>query len=175
MESSFEKGYDKIIYPDGSIELNFKTQRISAHSGSNFAGILMMALYPVSCAVTSPAMMPFYDSRSVRNEFPLGLVIFWNILAVALWLFSIWKFNNKKSSLTIKPSVGIIFDSNQLPFAEIQTITTLTETSSRNGKGTAYVCANANGRQVKITKYMSPELAETIATEIKNASGYSWS
>ncbi|GKT26755.1 hypothetical protein [Acidovorax sp. SUPP3334] len=174
MESSFKKGYEKSISSDGSIELSFKTERIGAHSGAGFAGILMLALYPVSCAVTSPAMIPFYDSHSVRNEFPVGLVIFWNILAVALWIFVVRKFNFQKSSLTIRPKVGIIFEGKQLPFSDIQTIATLNETTSRNGKGNAYVYASAGGRKVKITKYMPLELAETIAAEIKQASGFSW-
>lgn len=174
MKSSFKKGYDKSTKTDGSIELSFKTERIGAHSGSGFAGILVMAMYPVSCAVTSPAILPFYDSRAARDSFPVGIVIFWNILAFALWIWSVRKFNFQKSTVIIKPNVGLIFFGKQLPFSEIQTIATLNETTSRNAKGTAYVYANAGGQKVKITKYVPLELAEAIVNEIKQASGISW-
>lgn len=174
MQSSFKKGYEKTNNPDGSIDLSFKTQRIGAHGGSGFAGILIMAMYPVSCAVTSPAIIPFYDPRSARDGFPAGIAILWNILAFALWIWSVRKFNFQKSILTIKPNSGLVFAGKQLPFSDIQTIGTLNETTTRNAKGTAYVYANACGQKVRITKYMPLELAEAIATEIKQASGFSW-
>ena len=174
MESSFKKGYDKKVNADGSIKLNFKSEKIGAHSGSGIASILVVAMLPVSCAVTSPLMIPFYDKASAREAFPVGLMIFWNICAFGLWIWGVRKYNIRKSGITIKPNEGLVFGGKQLPFSEIQTIGTMNETTGRNAKGTAYVYANAHGQQIKITQYVPLALAEAISQEIKENSGVAW-
>lgn len=173
MESSFTKGYDKTVNADGSIDLNFKSEKIGAHSGSGFASILVFAMFPVSCAVTSPVLFPFYDSRA-KDSLSLGALLFWVACAVGLWVWSVRKFNISKTTLLIKPKEGLIFGGKQLPFSEIQSIGTMNETTGRNAKGTAYVYANSHGQHIKVTRYVPLALADAISEEIKSSSGIEW-
>ena len=174
MESSFKKGYDKNVGADGSVEFKFQSERIGAHTGSGLGAVLVLAMFPVSCAVTSPVLYPFYDARA-RDSLSMGAIFFWMACAAAFWVWSVRKFNIRKTSFLIKPNEGLIFSGKQLPFDDIQTIGTINETTARNVKGTAYVYANTNGTQVKITEYIPLELAEELAREIKNSSGRVWS
>lgn len=173
MESSFTKGYDKKVAPDGSIELNFETLRFGAHSGLGV--ILLLVMLPASCAVTSPVVIIFNDAHASRQSFQSGIMALWIVCTFALWFFSVYKLQRVQSVLKIKPAEGVIFLGSQLPFADIQAIGTYNETTTNNAKGTAYVFANSHGRQIKLTKYMPLELAEAIANEIKQASGCTWS
>ncbi len=104
MESSFKKAYDRTVNADGSVDLKFTAQKIGAHSGAGLASILVFAMLPVSCAVTFPVVYALTDHRSMRNEFSAGPVIMWNIVAVALLIFIVRKYNFRKSKLTIRPS-----------------------------------------------------------------------
>ena len=174
MESSFKKGYDKTVNADGSINLSFKSEKIGAHSGSGFAGIILMAMVPVSCAVTFPVVFIFSDASSRREAFPTGATFLWIVCALGLWVWGVRKYNIKKAKFVIKPNEGVIFGGKQLPFSEIQSIGTINETTGRNAKGTAYVYANSHGQQIKITGYVPLPLADALAEEIKNSSGHSW-
>ena len=171
MESSFKKAYDRTVNTDGSIDLKFTAQKIGAHSGAGFAGILVLAMLPVSCAVTLPVMYALTDQRSMRNGFPTGPVIMWNIVAVALWIFIVRKYNFRKSKLTIKPGEGLLFAEKQLPFKDIQSIGTSHETTGRNPKGNAYIYAQSHGKEIPLTGYVTKELADALASEITNAPG----
>ena len=82
--------------------------------------------------------------------------------------------NIKTSIIKIIPNSGIEFKGKRLPFADIQTIGAMNETTARNAKGTAYIYANSHGNQIKITNYMLPELANAICSEIKKSSGVSF-
>lgn len=173
MESSFKKGYDRTVNADSSVQLSFKSEKIGAHSGSGFAGILVFAMLPVSCAVTSPVLLPFYDGRA-KDPLSLGALFFWLACAFALWIYGVRKFNIRKTTLLIKPKEGLIFGGKQLPFSEIQNIGTMNETTGRNAKGTAYVYANSHGQQIKVTSYVPLALADAISEEIKSSSGIEW-
>lgn len=166
MESSFKKGYDRTVNADSSVQLSFKSEKIGAHSGSGFAGIWVFAMLPVSCAVTSPVLLPLPNH-------PLAL-FFWFACAIALWIYGVRKFNIRKTTLLIKPKEGLIFGGKQLPFSEIQNIGTMNETTGRNAKGTAYVYANSHGQQIKVTSYVPLALADAISEEIKSSSGIEW-
>ena len=174
MESSFKRGYDKTVNADGSINLSFKSEKIGAHSGANYAGMIILAMFPVSCAVTSPLIFMLSDKASMRDEFPTGLMFLWIICAAALWIWGVRKYNIKKAKFVIKPNEGVIFGGKQLPFSEIQSIGTINETTGRNAKGTAYVYANSHGQQIKITGYVPLPLADALAEEIKTSSGHNW-
>lgn len=174
MESSFKKGYDKTVNADGSISLDFKSEKVGAHSGSGFAGILVFAMFPVSCAVTSPLMFMLSDKSPRREEFQTGAIFLWIICALALWIWGVRKYNIKKAKFLIKPNEGLIFGGKQLPFSEIQSIGTVNETTSRNAKGTAFVYANSHGQQIKMTGYVPLPLADALAVEIKSSSGIEW-
>lgn len=174
MESSFKKGYDRTVNADSSVQLSFKSEKIGAHSGSGFAGILVFAMFPVSCVVTSPVLVPFYDGRARGNSLSLGALLFWVACAIGLWVWGVRKFNISKTTLLIKPKEGLIFGGKQLPFSEIQSIGTMNETTGRNAKGTAYVYANSHGQQIKVTSYVPLALADAISEEIKSSSGIEW-
>lgn len=171
MESSFKKAYDRTVNADGTVDLKFTAQRIGAHSGAGFAGILVIAMWPVSCAVTLPVVYALTDHRSMRNEFQAGPVIMWNIVAVLLWIFIVRKYNFRKSKLTIRPNEGLLFAGKQLPFKDIQSVGTAHETTARNPKGNAYVYAQSHGKEIPLTGYVTKELADALASEIKNAPG----
>lgn len=170
MESSFKKGYDRTVNADSSINLTYKSEKIGAHSGSGFAGIIVFAMLPVSCAATFlPMVYPFMNGKNEGTS-----VVFWIFGSIGLWILSVRKYNLRKSKLVIKPNEGLIFEGKQLPFSDIQSIGTMNETTGRNAKGTAYVYANSHGQQIKVTSYIPLALAEAISEEIKSSSGIEW-
>ena len=171
MKRSFRAPYDRTVNTDGSVDLKFTAERIGAHSGSGFGGILVLAMLPVSCAVTSPLLLGLTDKASIRNEFPAGAMAVWLIVAVGLWIFLVRKFNFKKSKVTIRPTEGIIFGGKQLPFKDIEFVGTLQETTDRNPKGNAYVCAKSHGTRIAVTGYVTKELAKALANDINAAWG----
>ncbi len=169
MESSFKKGYDRTVNADSSINLTYKSEKIGAHSGSGFAGIIVFAMLPVSCAATLPLVYPFMDGKN-----PGTLMIIWIFGSIGLWFLGVRKYNLRKSKLVIKPNKGLIFEGKQLPFSEIQSIGTMNETTGNNAKGTAYVYANSHGQQIKVTSYVPLALADAISEDIKSSSGIEW-
>jgi hypothetical protein len=168
VESSFKKKYEKINEPDGSIVLKFKSQRIGAHFGSGIGAFLVLLLFPVSCAITSPV---FVSSKTTASD---SSVIWWIFASAVVWVLLTRFINFTTNTIKILPNSGIEFKGKKLPFADIQTIGTMNETTARNAKGTAYVYANSHGSQIKITNYVLLELAEAISSEIKKSSGISW-
>ena len=169
MESSFEKAFDKQVNPDGSIDLTFKTTRISVHSANAFSLIMLLILFPVSCAVTSPVMFMLYDKQASRDGFQGGAILMWNLAAFLLCFFVARWYKEGKTTLTIKPHEGIIFEGKQLPFTDIQEVGTMHETILNNPIGTSYVYAKSHGNQIKVTKYVPLSLAEAIVSEINKA------
>jgi hypothetical protein len=169
MKSSFKRAYEKRTHADGSIELEFKTERIGAHAGTAFT-ILVMLLLPVSCGVTFPVVSIFGDVTGKSTS----ILVLWNGLAVALWVGVLRAFVFSRRTLIIRPGDGVIFDGKQLPFRDIQSIGTVHETTARNPRGNAYVSAQSHGVEVRLTRYMKKELADAITTEIKEGSATAW-
>jgi hypothetical protein len=169
MESSFKKAYEKTTNSDGSIDLKFKAERIGAHFGSGVGAFLILLLYPVSCAVTYPVASMFGEvgGRNTSNT----PILVWNVVAIALFIIAARMVNIGRTTLTIKPKEGIVFNGKQLPFKDIHSIGTVHETTGNNPKGNAYVSAQSHGTEVKVTRYVRKDLAEAIAAEIRGASG----
>ena len=170
MESSFKKPYERIVNSDGSIDLKFKSERIGAHAGSAAGMLLMIIGFPLSCAVTAPLAMKLGNKPTEDAS----VLIIWNVLAVVVWALAIRWINIRPATVTVLPNVGLKFKGKQLPFADIQTVGTVNETTNNNPKGTAYVCARSHGSEVRITRYVRRELAEALAQEIRSSSGVQW-
>lgn len=173
MESSFKKAYDKTVNKDGSIDLRFTAERIGAHTGSGFAGIFVLAMFPVSCAVTSPVAWALYEKgNSYEKPVQTTAMVMWALAAVALWIYGVRKYNFRQGKLTLKPGEGILFGGKQLPFRDIQSVRVVRETTERNPKGNAYVAAQSGGKEIHLTGYVSKELAIALAAEINRARGF---
>lgn len=170
MESSFKKSYQKIVNVDGSIKLTFKSSTVGARAFSGFF-TAAVALFPVSCIVTSPVVIPFYDKAAIRESFPTGLTILWFACAFSLWFWGIYKYRFRMTSVVIKPGEGLIFNGKNLPFSDIKNISTFNENTSNSAMDTTYVYADTHGQKVKVTKYISDELADTLVKEIIQSSG----
>ena len=172
MESSFKKAYEKTTNSDGSIDLKFKAERIGAHFGSGLGAVLVLLLFPASCAVTYPVASMFGEigGRNTSNT----PIFVWNVLAFALFIIAARMLNISRTTLTIKPKEGIVFNGKQLPFKDIQSIGTVHETTGNNPKGNAYVSAQSHGSEIKVTRYVRKDLADALAAEIRGASGKGW-
>jgi len=166
MESSFKKEYERQVMMDGSIQVTFRSKAVGAHAKSGF-GALSLILFPVSCAITSPVPYKMIASDANGADKSEALLV-WNFLAIAIWLGVLWIYNNRQSKLIIKPRQGVVFGAKQLPYAEIDELGTMTESTRNHPVGTAYVYAKTNGREVKLTKYVPQALAEAILREITN-------
>ena len=167
MESSFKKAYEKTVGPDGTVMLKFKAERIGAHVGGGVATFLLIPLFLASCAVTYPVATVF---GNIGRKDATAITV-WNILAVALLIVVVRWYNIRPSTLTLKPHEGVIFNGKQLPFRDIQSISTVHETTGTNPKGNAYVSAQSHGSEIKLTRYMKKDLADAIAREIRSAGG----
>jgi len=172
MQSSFAMAYERNINPDGSINLTYKAERFGLHRGAGFVGLLFfIVMVPVSCAVTSPLVWLAPNNSAG----PIMAFAGWPISSMILFILAGKWFIKTKGHLTIKPNVGLTFEGKNLPYPEIDHIGTANETTAQNPRGSAYVYATTKGQEMKITKYVSLQLAEAIQAEIKAASGTVWS
>ncbi len=168
MESSFKKGYDKTVNADGSFELTFKSKRFGAKTAKSFALLGVFALFPASCAITSPMVLAFDKSNSNTG------VVIWFFVAFALWFFVMHFTANLKTTILVKPNSGLVVNGKNLPFKEIDQIGTINYPGAESDKIAAFVYADTHGTQVKISKYITLSLAEAVVREIKEASGVVW-
>jgi hypothetical protein len=171
MESSFKKGYEKNVLPDGSVELNYKAKRISPSVMASAGVLAIFILFPASCAVTLPFAAMFNDANQSLGQTSKGL---WMTLALVLYIVILYFFVNTKATLTIKPNEGLLFLGKQLPFSEIQNMGTIDHPNARSKAGAAFVYAESHGKQINITKYIPLSLAEAIEVEIKSVSHSVW-
>ena len=111
MESSFKKGYDKTVNADGSFELSFKSERVSAKSASGFALLMIIILFPTSCAVTLPVAHMFSSGDWAQVSKPL-----WASLALILYIVVLYYITKSKTKISVKPDIGIIINGKNLPF-----------------------------------------------------------
>ena len=169
MESSFKKGYDKTVNADGSFELSFKSERVSAKSASGFALLMIIILFPTSCAVTLPVAHMFSSGDWAQVSKPL-----WASLALILYIVVLYYITKSKTKISVKPDIGIIINGKNLPFKEISQIGTISYPGASSKKNAAFVYADTHGTQVKLSKYIPLELAEAIVNELKAASGVNW-
>lgn len=162
MENSFGALYKKTQVDDGSTELSFEQSRFFPQAVAT-AGVFatMLVFLPVSCT-TGFAMIPKHS-----NDVPvvqIGLM-----MAVLLGLFWFFLVKTQAATVTVKHNVGIAFDGNTLPFADIKILGLTTKSNSK--KTWAYVFAESGGREIAITKWMDEAQARAIKNEIKGMAG----
>jgi hypothetical protein len=170
MESSFKKGYDKTVNADGSIAISLEG-KVRGAAKSTGHPLLLIIIFVV-CAVFT-----FNIAEKISPRIVLGFFVAWTCLSVGSWfiIYLIFKsLTTKKTSLVIKPNEGVIFDGNQLPFADIQKIGINHQTTNSNLDGNAQVFASSHGNNINITGWLPLALAEAVADEIKKSSGVSW-
>lgn len=173
MESSFKKGYEKNVNADGSFELSFKSRRLGPQASASIGALLAFAVLGVSCAATYPVASIF----SPRSRYSSGVEInmfLWNGLAAVLMFALLYLILYGKTSILVKPNIGLVVGGKNLPFKDINQIGTIDHPSATNKKSAAFVYADTQGTQVQVSKYISRSLAEAIASEIKQASGITW-
>jgi hypothetical protein len=154
--------------PDGSTDLVFSQQRFSAGAtASGTAGNLAFLLCIIpSCTVTSPVM-------AIGGGNWLSFTL-WCIVSalLAAWLFDL--VTTVKCRITVVPGQGLRFGGKQLPFTEVKELAVMTEQAAGRGghvHATAYLFATAHGREIRLTKHISENLASTLLSEIEAASG----
>ena len=172
MENSFKKNYDKKVNPDGSIQLSFKSKRFALHSLPMFPMLLMMimlVIFTVSCAASYPFIPTHRGPYGGQEVNLLTWVVAAGVLTLLITIFGSIAVLDVKDVVTIKPGEGLLFREKSLPFADVSVIGVTNLTG-----GGAYVHAESNGHEVKITRNISLELANQINREIKSASGVTW-
>lgn len=168
MESSFKKGYDKTINADGSFELSFKSRRVSPALGF----LLTVFLLPSSCAVSYPLVGGSFGNRAWQIDATTWMVVTFIVYCVSL-AFIINQFCFTRDQIVVRPNVGLVVSGKNLPFKEIDQIGTIDYVGASSNKA-AFVYANTQGTQVKLSRQISLPLAEAVATEIRQASGLTW-
>lgn len=171
MESSFKKGYDKKVNADGSFELSFKSRRLSPQASVSIGTLLMIVLFPASCAATLPVAGMFLKPRQDLADVNKFL---WIALSLTLFALLLYLIVYGKTKILVRPNVGLVVGGKNLPYKEINQIGTIDHPNATNKNGAAFVYADTHGTQVKVSKYIPLALAEAIAEEIKAASGIRW-
>ncbi len=168
MESSFNKAFERTQNPDGSIELSANSKRLGVVST-----FLILALVPTSCA---PAFLVLSIVDTVNKRFmdqlgPLGAII---LVASVIFTFVLGyrAINNKRSSITIRPKDGLLFEGQQLPFTDVQKVGVLRNITPRGEAN--YVIATSHGNEIKMTGVLPNSVAEAMAEQIRADSGLSW-
>lgn len=159
MENDFKPAYEKIKNPDGSVEYQFKSKRIGVQHGIAPFLLALIVLWPASCAVTSPVVM------TAGKGGEAGFIVLWNLLAIALLFFVLYKFNTVQDSVRVLPHQGLSFCGKSLPSEAIESIGTMVFSTGANPTGTAYVYATSKGKQIQITKNMDSVLAASLKDE----------
>lgn len=171
MESSFKKAFERTQNPDGSIELSAKSKRLGF-----FPTLLVIAMVPLSFA---PAFIVFMlitaasadFSREMQKNVIGGFVILGS--AIVTFVFGYRAISNKRSSITIRPKEGLLFEGNQLPFKDIQSIGVLGITNAQGAEG-AYVTATSHGNEIRMIGSLPRAVANAMAEQIRTDSGLSW-
>lgn len=133
MESSFKKGYDKKVNADGSIAISLKGKRRGAGKTSGYP-VLLIKIF-LACVFFTNNIAEKISPYSVP-----GFFFSWACLSIGAWFVIYLVFQNmtnKVTNILIKPSEGLIFNGNQLPFTDIQTIGVSHQTTSTNLDGNA--------------------------------------
>jgi len=160
MESSVQKAYERIENEDGTIDLKFEGKRFGQNAAAS-GFILALVMFPVSCTVTSPIV-------AIPKNPPAGIVIVWFVVAFMLWYLVMLWISTTSHTIKLRPGVGLECDSVRLPFQEISFLGTMTDHK------TSYIYATSHGTEVRLGKYLTPALADSIVKEIKSVSGTTW-
>ena len=161
MESSSKKAYERTVKSDGSIELTFEARRLSKSASSSLAVAMLLG----SCTVTSPLLLTLTDKKSVRDEFPVGPIIMWLMIAFALWIFVVRKTNLSRGKLVVMPNEGVLFSGKRLLFKDLQHVG-VERDSSATDSSSAYVYARSGGATIKLTGYVTAALAGALVQNI---------
>lgn len=171
MESSFKKAFERTQNLDGSIELSANSKRLGG-----LPTLLVLAMVPLSLA---PAFLVLAIVDSISKRFidldhmgPLGGFIILASAVVTYW-YGYGAISNKRSSITIRPKDGLLFDGKQLPFKDIQSIGVLGITNVQGAEG-AYVTATSHGNEIRMIGSLPRAVANAIAEQIRADSGLSW-
>ena len=168
MENTFKKSYAKKMNPDGSFELSFKSKRMGSNMSPGLGIAMMFSVYLASCAAT----YPFIPLERAGGGAMVVDKMSWLIAGTIVAFIAMYLLVNTKDAVLIKPNEGVAFRGNSLPFKDMKVVGVMTQTSG--SKNSAYVYAETNGTQAKITRYITPELAKEIQREIENHSGVNW-
>ena len=172
MESSFKKGYDKIVNADGSISISVKGKSRGAAKTSGYPVFFIIAF--IFCAIVS---INIVDSIMGRNPNMTVFLFLSALMSIGSWfgVYFIFKsLTNKTTNIVIKPAEGLILNGKQLPFGDIQTIGVSHQTTGVNLEGNAQVYAYSHGNNIEITGWLPLALAEAVAGDIKKSSGMNW-
>lgn len=169
MESTIKRAFDKTVNADGSISLRFKLTTSAVGTGFKLVqGYVIFGVVP-AVAVFLAAYSFLQDAFGRSSTIALTLGAICGILTLILGSRLAHKIVSGSHEILIFPAKGIKWGRTQLSMADIQSIGVKTHA------GTSYIFARALGKDVKLSRYMEPALADTIAHEIRVASGSSWS
>lgn len=162
MENTFKKSYSKKTNPDGSVELSFKSKRFGVGSSGGYLMIMMVALMLTTCAATYP-FIPLERNDYGKLQFDKAT---WAFVSFPLYLVILWFISNTKDVILIKPGEGVMFKGHSLPFSDVNQFGVHSEHMGR--APAAIIFAETNGNRVKMSRSVTPELANAIKGEIYN-------
>lgn len=148
MKSTVQKSYEKNTLPNGEIEISFKKYPTPINVIILIGGCFILGAF-------------FANSRS------LGL-LGWVVVPAYFIAYRMY-LGSRVDKIFVTPNIGIRFNKDQLPFAELNTI------GVNGGQDSAIIYAVSNGTEVNITRMLPRSLAEAIQGEIMQLSGKKWS
>jgi len=160
LKSSFKKDYEKQVHPDGSVELIFRSRRIGRLSSGASVALIMFVWLAIYFT-----MMAYFGIDNAFIVFVIAAIILFSMIAFAF---------RTKSTIMVKPRVGLIFDGKQLPFSDIESIGIESSGAFLAPKGIGRVYARSYGKEISLTAYMALPRAQSIRSEIFAASGIKW-
>ncbi len=168
MKSSFQKQYELIPQPDGSMDVVVKASRSGAFAKAGSPGpvvILLIMVYAGTLIGLSFLSMSMLGERFFKGN--LGFIAL--IALVGPGLLLKFFFGARSNAIHLR-SNGIEFANGkkQIALGDIKTFGVMTESVSGNGghAQSAYVYADALGQRIALTGHMKQELAEAIKDEI---------
>lgn len=170
MESTFKKEYEVQNLADGSMELSFTENRVGVHQSTALVKLLTIALLFASFF---GALALTYLITRVTGEDNFGTKFLMSGLVMLAILFLLLKKLFIRKGNILVTNQGLIFDNSlsgkmQLAFKDVTEWGIRFESSQGNSHvKTAYLYAQAGGKEFKMTKYLSPALANGLNEEIK--------
>lgn len=167
MESTIQKSINTTTREDGAIVIEYKpSPRAMGILGKAFLGFI--ALWVLAAFVKIIVLVVSLILPGIIG-WGLELVAF----AAAAWYM--WKGWNKWITPTViqivsKPNEFLQFDSNVVPWSDIQTIGTVTNVNLNTG--VLYLVSH--GTRVNVTKVLNLSLVDALADTIRRNSGRTW-
>lgn len=148
---------EKNVRGDGAIELSFRSRRTSPTlKGLAFLLLMAVMLLPASCAAS------YYLGSRADGQWQQTTFVLYAVLLLLMWFVV-----NPKSRITVAPSEGFRTRGLSLKFADVSKLGT--ECAESENEKKFYVVAVAKHGKLKITDYVTRDVAKELVEEILSA------